>query len=80
MLDGLKQKDIAKKIGVDETTISVWKDTDIFTAELQRQNKEKFKYMAVEAAKQVKKLMQSSKNDSVKATPHRKLRAKNVSK
>lgn len=66
MLEGKRQREIAKIIGVDETTICVWKRTQIFVDELSRQNKERFKLMAVEAAKEIQRLASSAKNENVR--------------
>lgn len=59
------QKQIAKEIEVSERTICEWKKDKEFKDELQSQMKDNFGSLAVDAQKELKKLLQS-KNEYVK--------------
>lgn len=59
------QRQIAKEIQVSENTICEWKKDKEFKDEVERQMKENFGSLAVEAQKELKKLLKS-KNENVK--------------
>ena len=59
------QKQIAKEIQISENSISEWKKDQEFKNEIQKQMKENFGSLALEAQKELKNLLKS-KNDSVK--------------
>lgn len=59
------QKQIAKEIEVSERTICQWKKEDDFKEELQKQMRESFSSLAIEAQKKLKSLL-NSKNEFVK--------------
>lgn len=59
------QKQIAKEVNVTEKTICEWKKQDEFKQEVESSIKESFGSLAVEASKQLGKLL-NSKNDFVK--------------
>lgn len=59
------QKQIAKEINVTEKTICEWKKDKDFKEEIQRQMKENFGSLAIEAQKELRKLLKS-KNENVK--------------
>lgn len=59
------QKQIAKEIQISENSICEWKKDKEFKDELQRQMRENFGSLAVEAQKELKKLLKS-KNENVK--------------
>ena len=59
------QKQIANEINVTEKTICEWKKDTNFKEELQNQMKENFSLLAIEAQKELKKLLKS-KNEYVK--------------
>lgn len=59
------QKQIAKEIQISENTISEWKKDKEFKEEVQRQMKENFGSLAIEAQQELKKLLKS-KNENVK--------------
>lgn len=59
------QKQISKEINVTEKTICEWKKDKEFKEEIQRQMKENFGSLAVEAQQELKKLLKS-KNENVK--------------
>lgn len=59
------QKQIAKEIQVSENSICEWKKDRIFKDEIQKQMKENFSSLAIEAQKELKKLLKS-KNENVK--------------
>ena len=63
--DNKTQKQIAKEINITEKTICEWKKDKEFQEEIQRQMKENFGSLAIEAQKQLIKLLRS-KNDNVK--------------
>lgn len=59
------QKQIAKEIQISENTISEWKKDEEFKEEIQKQMKENFGSLAIEAQQELKKLLKS-KNENVK--------------
>lgn len=59
------QKQIAKEINITEKTICEWKKDKEFKEEIQRQMKEKFGSLAIEAQQQLKKLLKS-KNENIR--------------
>ncbi len=59
------QKQIAKEINITEKTICKWKKDMEFKEEIQRQMKENFGSLAVEAQQELKKLLKS-KNENIK--------------
>ena len=59
------QKQIAKEINITEKTICKWKKNKEFKEEIQRQMKENFGSLAIEAQQELKKLLKS-KNENVK--------------
>lgn len=59
------QKQIAKEINITEKTICEWKKDKEFKEEIQRQMKENFGSLAIEAQQELKKLLKS-KNENVK--------------
>lgn len=63
--DNKTQKQIAKEINITEKTICEWKKDKEFQEEIQRQMKENFGSLAIEAQRQLAKLLKS-KNDNVK--------------
>lgn len=66
MITGNKtQKQIAKEIQVSENTICEWKKDKEFKDEIQRQMKDNFGSLAIEAQQELKKLLKS-KNENVK--------------
>lgn len=58
------QKQIAKEIQVSENTICEWKKDKEFKEEMQKQMKENFSSLAIEAQKKLKKLL-NSKNENI---------------
>lgn len=63
--DNKTQKQIAKEINITEKTICKWKKDKEFKEEIQRQMKENFGSLAIEAQQELKKLLKS-KNENVK--------------
>lgn len=63
--DNKTQKQIAREINVTEKTICKWKKDKEFKEEIQRQMKENFGSLAIEAQQELKKLLKS-KNENVK--------------
>lgn len=59
------QKQIANEIQVSENTICEWKKDEEFKAEIQKQMKENFGSLAIEAQQELRKLLRS-KNENVK--------------
>lgn len=59
------QKQIAKEIQISENTICEWKKDEEFKKELQNEMKNNFNSLAVDAQKELKKLLHS-KNEYVK--------------
>ena len=59
------QKQIAKEIQISENTICEWKKDKEFKEEIQRQMKENFGSLAIEAQQELRKLLKSS-NENVK--------------
>ena len=59
------QKQIAKEIQVSENTICEWKKDKEFKEEIQKQMKDNFGSLAIEAQQELKKLLKS-KNENVK--------------
>jgi len=59
------QKQIAKEINITEKTICKWKKDKEFKEEIQKQMKENFGSLAIEAQQELKKLLKS-KNENVK--------------
>lgn len=59
------QKQIAKEINITEKTICEWKKDKEFKEEIQKQMKENFGSLAIEAQKELKKILKS-KNENVK--------------
>lgn len=59
------QKQIAKEINVTEKTICEWKKDKEFKEEIQKQMKENFGSLAIEAQQELKKLLKS-KNENIK--------------
>ncbi len=59
------QKQIAKEINITEKTICKWKKDKEFKEEIQRQMKENFGSLAIEAQQELRKLLKS-KNENVK--------------
>lgn len=59
------QKQIAKEINITEKTICKWKKDKEFKEEIQRQMKENFGSLAIEAQQELKKLLKS-KNENVR--------------
>ncbi len=58
------QKQIAKEIQVSENTICEWKKDEEFKNEIQKQMKENFGSLAIDAQQKLKKLL-NSKNESI---------------
>lgn len=58
------QKQIAKEIQVSENTISEWKKNKEFKEEIQKQMRENFSLLAIEAQQKFKKLL-NSKNENI---------------
>lgn len=66
MITGNKtQKQIAKEIQISENTICEWKKNKEFKEEIQSQIKDNFGSLAIEAQKELKKLLKS-KNENIK--------------
>lgn len=65
VIENKTQKQIAKEINVTEKTICEWKKDKEFKEEIQKQIKEKFSSLAIEAQKELSKLLKS-KNENVK--------------
>lgn len=63
--DSKTQKQIAKEINITEKTICEWKKDREFKEEIQKQMKENFSSLAIDAQKQLGKLLRS-KNENVK--------------
>lgn len=63
--DNKTQKQIAKEINITEKTICKWKKDKEFKEEIQKQMKENFGSLAIEAQRELKKLLKS-KNENVK--------------
>lgn len=63
--DNKTQKQIAKEINVTEKTICEWKKDKEFKEEIQKQLKENFGSLAIEAQRELAKLLKS-KNDNIK--------------
>lgn len=61
---GKTQKQIAKEIQVSENTISEWKKSKEFKEEIQKQMRENFGSLAIEAQQKLKKLL-NSKNENI---------------
>ena len=61
---GKTQKQIAKEIQISENTISEWKRNKEFKEEIQKQMKENFGSLAIEAQQKLKKLL-NSKNENI---------------
>lgn len=59
------QKQIAKEIQISENTICEWKKDKEFKDEIQKQMKDNFGSLAIEAQQELKKLLKS-KNENVK--------------
>jgi len=59
------QKQISKEINVTEKTICEWKKDKEFKEEIQKQMKENFGSLAIEAQQELKRLLKS-KNENVK--------------
>ena len=59
------QKQIAKEIQISENSICEWKKDKEFKEEIERQMKENFGSLAIEAQKELRKLLKS-KNENVK--------------
>ena len=59
------QKQIAKEIEVSEKTICEWKKQKEFKAEIEKNIKENFSLLALEAQKELKKLLKSN-NEYIK--------------
>lgn len=59
------QKQIAEEIGVNENTIGQWKKNDEFKVEIQSKIKENFGSLALDAQKELKKLLKS-KNEYIR--------------
>ena len=59
------QKQIAKEIQISENSICEWKKDKEFKEEIQKQMKENFGSLAIEAQQELKKLLKS-KNENVK--------------
>lgn len=59
------QKQIAKEIQISENSICEWKKDKEFKEEIQKQLKENFSSLAIEAQQELKKLLKS-KNENVK--------------
>ncbi len=60
-----KQKQIANEINISEKTICEWKKQKEFKEEIQNSMRENFNLLAIEAQKELKKLLKS-KNEYVK--------------
>lgn len=58
------QKQIAKEINITEKTICEWKKDKEFKEEIQKQMKENFGSLAIEAQRELRKLLKS-KNESI---------------
>ncbi len=58
------QKQIAKEIQISENTISEWKRNKEFKEEIQKQMRENFGSLAIEAQQKLKKLL-NSKNENI---------------
>lgn len=58
------QKQIAREIQVSENTICEWKKDEEFKNEIQKQMKENFGSLAIEAQQKLKKLL-NSKNENI---------------
>ena len=61
---GKTQKQIAKEIQISENTISEWKRNKEFKEEIQKQMRENFGSLAIEAQQKLKKLL-NSKNENI---------------
>ena len=61
----MTQKEISKEIQISENSISEWKKDEEFKAEIQRQLKENFGTLAVDAQKELNKLLKD-KNSQVR--------------
>lgn len=61
----MTQKEISKEIQISENSISEWKKDEEFKAEIQRQLKENFGALAIEAQKELNKLLKD-KNSQVR--------------
>ena len=59
------QKQIAKEINISEKTICEWKKNNEFKKEIQKQLQENFSSLAIDAQKELSKLLKS-KNENVK--------------
>jgi len=59
------QKQIAKEIQISENSICDWKKDREFKEEIQRQMKDNFGSLAIEAQQELKKLLKS-KNDNIR--------------
>ncbi len=66
MLEGKTNIEIAKLLSVDSETISRWKKSEEFQAELARQQQKKFNSMATQAILQLEKLLTSAESETVK--------------
>lgn len=58
------QKQIAKEIQISENTISEWKKDKEFKEEVQKQMRENFSSLAIEAQQKLKKLL-NSQNENI---------------
>lgn len=65
IVENKTQKQIAKEINITEKTICEWKKNKEFKEEMQRQMKENFGSLAIEAQQELKKLLKS-KNENIK--------------
>ena len=61
---GKTQKQIAKEFQISENTISEWKRNKEFKEEIQKQMRENFGSLAIEAQQKLKKLL-NSKNENI---------------
>ena len=59
------QKEIAKEIKISENSICDWKKNKEFNVEIERQMKENFGALAIEAQKELRSLLKS-RNDNVR--------------
>lgn len=59
------QKEISNDINISENSICEWKKNQEFINELHRQTKENFSFLAIEAQKELRKLLKS-KNEYIK--------------
>lgn len=62
--DSKTQKQIAKEINITEKTICKWKKDKEFKEEIQKQMKENFGSLAIQAQQKLKKLL-NSKNENI---------------